>query len=133
MAHAQSDSSVFGVFEGRSPCQELARELNTDVSPDCFKLKWKLTLYKDAHTGKPAMYKIEGTLYRKETREGKWEVIKGTKANPHAVVYKLEPGNSQGTIFFLKGDDNILFFLDADDNLLAGNSHFSYTLNRVQR
>lgn len=124
------------VFSGRSPCRELAKELNRAVPGDCFKLKWKLTLNRDPKTLAPTTYQLKGTLYHDDVRsishprEGKWTVIKGTKTNPNAVVYQLDAFGTDGPIRLLKADDNVLFFLGNDGSLLIGNEDFSYTLNR---
>jgi hypothetical protein len=53
-----------GAFEGRTPCQEIAGQLNLAVDAGCTKLKWRVTLFQDAATGRPTTYKHEGTLYR---------------------------------------------------------------------
>src|SRR5688572_8715858 len=45
--------SVLGRFVGRSPCVEVAREMNHTVEADCMKVKWALTLYQDAKTSAP--------------------------------------------------------------------------------
>lgn len=124
-------SAIQGAFVGRSPCREIARELNRAVEADCMKLKWGLTLYHDPNTQLPTTYKLNGTLYRKRIGEGRWAIIKGTKTNPDAVVYQLDLDNPQSSLFLLKADDNILFFLDKEKNLLSGNDNFSYTLNRT--
>lgn len=123
-------ASVYGVFEGRCPCQELAKELKVTTSSECFKTKWGLTLWQNPDNQAPSTYKIESSFYRQTPREGKWTITKGTKVNPDAIVYQLD---SEGLepIFLMKGDDNVVFFLDKNKNLLAGNMLFSYTLNRV--
>lgn len=123
------------IFSGRSPCREVARELNRSVPSDCFKLKWALTLRRDPKTLAPTTYRLRGSLYWNDggpeyPREGKWKIIKGTKTNPNAVVYQLEAAGSDGPIFLLEADRNILFFVAKDGNLLIGNEDFSYTLNR---
>lgn len=124
------------IFSGRSPCREVAKDLNRPVAADCFKLKWALTLHRDPKTLAPTTYRLKGTLYRTENpdaehpREGKWKVIKGTKTNPNAVVYQLDAFGTDGPIFLLKADPNILFFVGKDGSLLIGNEDFSYTLNR---
>jgi NlpE N-terminal domain len=123
-------SAKLARYEGSSPCREIARELNKAVSADCMKLKWDLTLYQNPTTGTATTYKLKGTFYRQQIGEGKWAIIKGTKTNPDAVVYQLDPDKPQGSLFLLKADDNILFFLSKEKNLLVGNGDFSYTLNR---
>jgi hypothetical protein len=127
---ATTASSVLGRFVGRSPCVEVVREMNQTVEAGCMKLKWDLTLYQDAKTLAPTTYELKGTLYRNETRKGTWKMLRGAGTNPGAVIYQLDPGASQGSLLFLKVDDNILYFLDRSRNLLVGNQNFSYTLNR---
>jgi hypothetical protein len=123
-------SPILARYEGRSPCREIAREINKTVAADCMKLKWDLTLYQNPATGLPTTYKLKGTFYRQQIGEGKWTIIKGAKTNPDAVVYQLDSDNAQGPLFLLKADDNIIFFLSKEKNLLVGNGDFSYTLNR---
>ncbi|HUR10223.1 MAG TPA: hypothetical protein VM012_02570 [Flavitalea sp.] len=117
---------VYGVFEGRFPCQELARQWNHTVSQDCYKSKWRLTLYQDSLTKKPSRYVLEGSFYRDKPREGNWSIVPGSKIYYAAQIFKLDEA-----IFFLKGDENVLFVLDNQKNLLIGNEDFSYTLSRV--
>ena len=126
-----SGPSVLGVFEGRPPCSEIARQLKIPVSAECTKLKWGLTLYQDPNSLTPTTYKLEGSLFREKPREGKWAIVKGTKSNPDAVVYQLDPDKPGDSFYLLKGDENVLFILDENRNLRVGNIDFSYTLNRV--
>jgi hypothetical protein len=128
---SENDSPVSAAFAGRSPCREVARELNRAVGTDCNKLKWDLTLYRDPKTLAPTNYQLKGTLYRDHIREGKWKVLRGTKTNPNAVVYELDEASVE-PLFLLKGDDGVLFFLARDGSFLIGNEEFSYTLNRHQ-
>jgi hypothetical protein len=126
-------NSLAGVFDGRTPCQELAKQLHETVTPACIKIKWRLTLYKDSVTGDPGTYELLGFVYKKDTpRTGKWSISKGTKVNPQAIIYQLDqPGREP--LLLLKADDNVLFFLDQEKNLLVGNRDFSYTLNRLNK
>jgi mRNA-degrading endonuclease YafQ of YafQ-DinJ toxin-antitoxin module len=126
----RADSPILGRFIGRSPCRDIARELNIPVNADCKKLKWDLTLYQNPNTHTPTRYTLKGTFYRAHTREGKWAIIKGAKTNPDVIIYQLDPDKSQGSLFFLKADDNILFFLSKEGNYMVGNADFSYTLNK---
>lgn len=121
------------LFSGRSPCQEVARQLNHPVGSDCFKLKWGLTLQQDANTLIPSTFKLRGTLFRDFDRTGTWSVLRGKPGDPDATIYKLELDKNQGTLFLLKADSNILLFLHNDGSLMVGNSDFSYTLNRDKR
>jgi len=122
---------LVGVFDGRTPCRSLAKQVNETVTAECTKIKWRLTLYKDSATRNPSTYELLGFVYKKDNpRVGKWYILKGTKADPQATVYQLDqPGGEP--LFLQKGDDNVLFFLDREKNLLVGNRDFSYTLNRV--
>ncbi len=124
---------VVGIFEGRCPCKELATLLKASVSSECFKTKWGLTLLQDPATLKPTTYELDGSFYRNNIRKGSWQVIKGTKNDPNAVVYQLDIENSDAPLFLLKGDDNVLFILDQDKNLLVGNELFSFTFNRAEK
>ncbi len=131
---AQSSASqtqiLVGVFDGRTPCMDLASQLNESVTSECIKIKWRLTFYKDSLTNQPTTYELIGFVYRKgNPRKGEWKIIKGTKSDPEAVVYQLD--RSGGVpLFFQRGDENILFFLDQEKELMVGNRDFSFTLNR---
>lgn len=127
-----TDSSIVGAFVGRSPCREVAIQLNKAVNADCMKVKWDLTLYQDPNKLTPTTYKLKGTFYREGTGEGKWAIVRGTKTDPDAVVYQLDPDKAQASLFLLNVDNNILLFLDKERNLLVGNGDFSYTLNRAK-
>lgn len=121
---------LLGIFDGRTPCNVLAAYLNAPVSPDCIKIKWRLSLFVDSITKEPTRYELIGITYKKEApRIGNWQIQKGTHADPEAMVYELKE-EGRPTLFFQRGDDNILFFLDKDRKLLVGNRDFSYTLNR---
>jgi hypothetical protein len=123
-------SSMLGRFVGRSPCRDVARELKKTVEPDCMKAKWEITLYHDSQTLAPTTYRLRGTFYRDQIKEGTWSMLRGATVNPEAVVYQLDADASQGALLLLKADDNILFFLDHSRNLMVGNGDFGYTLNR---
>jgi hypothetical protein len=126
-----SGPSVLGVFDGRFPCAEIAKDWKITVGSACEKVKWDLTLYQDPNTRQPTTYKLRGTLNRTAAREGKWAVLRGTQADPQAVVYQLDADKPSVSIYLLKGDDNVLFILDQERNLRVGNANLSYTLNRV--
>jgi hypothetical protein len=121
-------SSVFGVFDGRTPCHAVALEFTKIASfPGCMKIKWRLTLYQDNATGALSTYLFMGTgTYR----EGSWEIVRGMQGDPDAVVYQLQLDDGQRPVSFLKVGENHLFLLDRGMNLLVGNAFFSYTLSR---
>jgi len=121
---------LYGVFDGRTPCAELAAHLNETVTAACIKIKWRLKLYESA-PGKGGSYTLEGFVYRKDAiGKGKWTVLAGTKTDPAAIVYRLDSDNGAPPLFLQKGDENVLFFLDSNMNLMVGNRDFSYALNR---
>ena len=125
---------LVGYFEGRSPCQGIVKLLNVPDRDDCIKIKWQLVLYKDPVTQAPTTYALGGFAWRHPPKTGKWTLVKGTKENPEAVVYRLKEGHGDDAkefLSFMKADDNILLFLDHKLDLLIGNESFSYTLNRA--
>ena len=122
---------VFAVFVGRTPCQGLARQMNIPVSTDCIKRKWMVVLHQDPATHAPTTYSLLGSGYRPVPRTGKWAIVKGTAANPRAIVYQLDPDSTGAFLSFLKVDDNVLLFLGRDGDPLVGNIYFSYALNRI--
>jgi hypothetical protein len=118
--------SVYGVFEGRTPCQGVARAIGMTVDPSCAKVKWRVTLYQDPQTRMPSTFKVEGSLYRGATSEGRWTMA---QRQPGALsVLRLESFTT-----FAKADDNVLLFADRDGNPLVGNALLSYTLDRRKR
>jgi hypothetical protein len=120
-------------FVGRSPCAAIAKDMGLPVDPACFKLKWSLQLYQDPVTFKPTTYKLNRVINQRNIIEGAWTIVKGTAADPNALVYLLDPGKPGYTLYLMKGDDDVLFFLDKERNLLVGDSLFSYTLNRQKK
>lgn len=127
MTPLASGPTVFGVFEGRSPAQGIARELKMPTDPNRMKVKWRVTLYQDAATSSPTTYKIEGSLHRQERREGRWQIV---RKDDGTVLYQLTGSKTQADLFLQRGDDNVLYFLGHDRELLVGHADFSYTLNR---
>lgn len=121
---------VLGVFEGRTPGEEIARVLRDRVDRVSWKIKWRVTLYRDPQTGAPTTYKVESGFYPNGRREGRWSIVRGTAADSKATVYRLEPTETERALLLLKGDDNVLFFLDREGRPLSGDAHFSFTLNR---
>jgi len=121
-------SSVFGVFDGRTPCHPLVIEFSKfPASNGCLKIKWRLTLYQDSATGAPSSYLFMGTS---SYREGSWTIVQGLDGDPDAVVYQLQVYEAQQPVSFLRVDENHLFLMDRSMHLLVGNEFFSYTLSR---
>jgi hypothetical protein len=124
-----SGPSVYGVFAGRTPCQELLKELNMGENKACAKRKMGITLYHDSITHTPTTFQTRGM--GKWSGKGKWHIVNSTPDDSRAIVFQLHLG--PGTfLYLLKGDDNVLFILDKNKNFLPGNESFSYTLNRVK-
>lgn len=128
--------SIAGIFGGRTPCIKALGDENGVNINGCQIIKYKLTLYQETKTRTPTTYHLR-TIYvgkgdSSYTNTGKWQIIRGTKADPGAIIYQLELVNTQKNVSLMKGDDNILFFLDDKGNLFVGNDYVSYTLNRVK-
>jgi hypothetical protein len=126
----ETGPSVFGVFDGRTPCQGIARELGVAARPGCVKAKWRLTLFQDPKTHQPTTYRLEGSLYRSQPREGSWRIARGIPILPAAEVYELSAPKGKSPGWLLKGDDRVLFFLDRNRRPMTGNARNAYTLDR---
>jgi hypothetical protein len=124
-----SGKSLYGIFEGRPPCEEIAKQVDSAVTSECPKVKWRLIFYQDPVTKAPTTYQLLGRFL---PAEGKWKIIKGIKSNPDAEVFQLELSKPGTYFYFLKGDENVLFVLDENKEFRVGNEDFSYTLNRVE-
>ena len=115
-------SSILGVFVATSPCDVVSGLLlKIPETANCELIKWDLTLYQEPSTLAPTTYKLSyvyglpepGTnrLFQggtKVERKGKWSMVRGTRLNPNAVVYQLDPDKPQDSVAFLKVDDNLL-------------------------
>jgi hypothetical protein len=126
IAPLASGPEVFAIFEGRTPCLGIAKELKIPVHSSASKAKWRLTLYQNPQTQAPTTYKIEGTLFRPNSRQGTWSVVTQGKQK----FLKLDGAAGEQTIHLKQGDENVLFFVHADFTYFIGSSDFSYTLNR---
>ncbi len=129
----QNETAKEVVFDGRTPCFEIASEYNWTLERECHKLKWKLTLSRDTKTNQPIEYALQRTLERPNSLKGKWTILNGTTAGSGAMILTLDPDIPGKSILFLVGDENVLFFLDKQGRMYAGNGDFSYTLNRAAK
>ena len=128
---ANKKANLIGYFDGRTPCQELAKQLNEPTIPECIKIKWRLTLYKNGADTTSGTYSLEGFGHRGDNiLKGTWQIIKGTKADPNAIVYQLSH-SLKWSLFLLKADEDVLFFLDENRNIMVGNKNFSYALYKT--
>jgi hypothetical protein len=116
------------VYEGRTPCLEISDEYHMGGDDNCFKLKWKLTLFRNPYTKEPSTYLLSRTLERSHLIRGKWRVINDSLASK--TIIELDPDKPDQSIKLLAGDENVLFFLDKNGEMFTGNDDFSYTLNR---
>lgn len=124
-------SSVFGIFEGRTPCMGIAQVINARMVDGCLKVKWRVTLERRAGSTDSGTYKIESSLHRERARTGNWRIVRGTPSNPDAIIYQLDASGTERVMQLLRGDDNVLFFLNPQRQPLIGNAEFGYALNRV--
>ncbi|AEE53066.1 copper resistance protein NlpE N-terminal domain-containing protein [Haliscomenobacter hydrossis] len=115
------------VFDGRTPCSELAAEYAIPVSTECIKLKWRLTLYRDSTSKQPTTYTLTRIFRRAQAITGKWSI----NQKGEATIYQLHPDEKRDeALQFLVGDENVLFFLDKKQQLLVGDENFSFALNK---
>lgn len=122
-------STVFGVFDGRTPCHDLIVEaMQTTPFPGCLKIKLRLTLYQDSATNAPGGFLLMGTS---TYREGTWTILHGMDTNSDAVIYQLHLDDGQPPVSLLRVDENHLFLMDRAMNLMVGNQLFSYTLSKT--
>jgi hypothetical protein len=129
IAPLATGATVFGVFEGRTPAQGIAKQLKTPIPVSAEKAKWRVTLYQEPDTKVPTTYKIEGTFFRPSARAGNWTTLHGRPGDPAATIFQLSSPTGPA-LLLLKGDDNVLFLLDEERAPLVGHCEFSYTLNR---
>lgn len=84
--------SVYGVFHGRIPCQDIGKDLGIEIPANCEKLKWGFTFFYDPETHQPTTYILEGSLFRDVARVGKWSIVRGGEKYANAVIFQLDPG-----------------------------------------
>jgi len=137
--------AIRGVFEGNTPCSDEARPLpQVPADSDCDQMIWSLVLYQDPQTGAPTTYSLKSAYGRSKqgtndligggtsiTMEGKWTITTGTKSDPQATVYQLNPDDPGTTVSFLRVDENLIHVLSNDKTMLVGNGAWSFTLDRM--
>jgi hypothetical protein len=125
-AGAVAEADVFGVFVGSTPPDRaLLDPLDVPADAQIEQVRWQLTLHRD-----PARYQLryEYGAGASGVREGDWNVSRGIKSDPRAIVYEL-----RGAFSLAQVDVNLLQFLDADRNYRIGNGGWSFTLNRSEQ
>lgn len=143
VSYGRFETATFGVFVGTSPCDAAVRpSLGIHQTTDCELVKWNLVLYDDPDTGTPTTYTLvcdygppqQGTNglsagAGRTQRQGKWRFARGTRADPDASVYQLDPGEP-GCLSFARVGPHLLHLLDREGSPMVGNAGWSYTLNR---
>jgi len=124
---------IYGVFEGRTPCEPISYQISGQTAANCDHLKWQIIFFRDSITNLPSNFIFTSELFDRHPQTGKWRIIHGTKEEPSAIIYELDFDSGNKPLFLLKGDENVLFVLDEKQHALSGNQDFSYTLNRVQK
>lgn len=124
-------TDIYGIFEGRTPCNPISRQLGATTNPDCDHLKWQVIFYRDTLTFAPTVFVLTTELFDRRPLKGKWEIA--DKKNSAGALLALHYSANRKPLYLLKGDDNVLFILNDNRQMLVGNRDFSYTLNRVKK
>jgi len=127
----ETGNTVFGIFDGRTPCMGLARAMHLALTDGCQRVKWRITLLQKASSSEPTTYKIEGSLHH-TARVGAWRIVRGMASDPNAIVYQLDGTGTEGPMLLWKADDDVLLMLDEQRQPLVGTINFTYTLNRTR-
>lgn len=122
---------VYGIFEGRSPCEAMSRQMGAKMPADLDHLKWQLILFRDSVTLKPTTFTVTTEMFDRKPLTGNWSIVSGTKNSLGAPYIVLDWRKPAKPLYLLKGDENVLFILDESLKFLTGDADFSYTLNRV--
>jgi hypothetical protein len=125
--------NVYGIFEGRSPCEQISKLMGANLPADLDHLKWQLILFQGSITRKPTTFSLATEMFDRRSLTGKWNIAHGAKNNPDATLIILNCENPAKKMNLLKGDENVLFILDENLDFMPGNGDFSYTLNRVNK
>jgi hypothetical protein len=124
-------ADIYGIFEGRTPCNPISAQLGATVDPACDHLKWQVILYHDTLTLAPTVFMLTTELFNRRPLKGKWEIA--GKKNTSGTLLALYYSPNRDPLYLLRGDDNVLFILNDSGQMLTGNADFSYTLNRVKK
>jgi hypothetical protein len=132
-------------FAGSTPCDALSRTFLGGLPPEapCHCITWRLTLSGTRNAGEPKTYALEvryGLPGRDDPNqieegptvklEGTWEVARGSKANPQAVVYRIHGSGKDKSLSLVRIGEHLIHFLNEDKTMRIGNAGWSYTLNR---
>src|ERR1700742_3933948 len=67
-----SGPSVYGIFEGRSPCAEMAPQFGAALPANCDHLKWQLILFQDPASRTPAGFSLTTEAFGRTPLTGSW-------------------------------------------------------------
>lgn len=129
-------------FTGTSPCDANVQDILI-IPGKCEQVKWKLMIFYEEKPYRLLGYRlsieygyyIDNRTYKvtgNSETHGNCVIIKGTRSDPDATVYQLNPGSMRSPLFFLKLDDNLLHLLNTDKSLMVGHSGASYTLSKLK-
>ena len=113
---------LIGTFEGILPCA------------DCQGIKTELALYQDAANSENNTYTLKETYLGNQTGDtsfnssGKWDILRGIKGDPSAVVYFLNYDEPEEARYFLKRSEDSILLLDKEQQVIS--SGLSYGLAR---
>jgi hypothetical protein len=110
------------VFVGRTPCRGIEELMYGKTRPECYKKKWKISMYKNKPGANSGTYKIGAS----QPRAGKWKMKHDKAGN---LIYSLDLNNGN-TIDLLQTDENIVYIMDPKGGPMVGDHDFSYSLNR---
>ncbi|HRN56045.1 MAG TPA: copper resistance protein NlpE [Agriterribacter sp.] len=105
--------TLVGVFEGILPCA------------DCEGIRMELTLYQDLANADNNSYILKETYLGVNTGDttftsnGKWDIVKGIKADSEAAVYFLNYDRPDEPKYFLKQGDTTIVMLDKEQNQIS--------------
>jgi hypothetical protein len=111
------------VFDGRTPCKGIEELMENRTRAECYKKKWRVSLYKNGPDAFFGTYMIGGPV---EARTGKWKLKDHFTGTP---VYSLDLNNGN-TLDLFAADENIVYIMDGKGGLMVGDHDFSYSLNR---
>lgn len=111
-------------FEGRTPCRGIEELMYGRTTPECYKKKWLVRLYKNNLHANSGTYKIGGNV---PSNTGKWTLKKNSRGK---IIYSLDLNNGHA-LDLLHTDENIVYLMDGKGGLMVGDHDFSYSLNRL--
>ena len=109
---------LVGTFEGVLQCA------------DCEGIKTELTLYQDAANSENNNYILKETYLGNKTGDtsfsstGKWDILRGIKGSPDAVVYFLNYDEPEDSRYYLKKSEDSLLMLDKEQQIIASPLHY---------